>query len=100
MPAMTFKAANGTGMRTHVVRVMFVPGGPIGRPKKLERSHIPEVRRLLRTSLPIGDIAKQFGVTQPCLSRFCKRHRICDLKDRARMVSIARQDARFAEVKA
>lgn len=79
------KVSRGSPMQTHRVGWRIVPFDGPGRPEgsyKLETSDIPEIRRMLRTDMPLDQIAAQLAVGRQALSKFIKRRQICNLKAR------------------
>jgi hypothetical protein len=90
-------AAAGTALRRHVVRTRFVPDSTPG-PKQDHKlaDRIPEVRLLLRTDLPIDQIAARLGVCGPALRHFIKRRGLCDIAARAHFIGLQKTLAREA----
>lgn len=65
-------------------RVRFVVGR---RSDQMLGDRVVEVRKLLRTDLPIVQIAEQLGVSANCLKDFVRRRNLCDLKERKKFIS-------------
>lgn len=89
--------AAGTALRRHFVMTRFVPDGTPG--PKLDAKladRIPEIRRLLRTDLPIDKIADRLGVSTPSLRYFIRRRNICDVVARAHFIGLQKTLAREA----
>jgi hypothetical protein len=93
-----FTNGSGIAMSVEPTRVIFERGsksGPVpGVNYRLGYEHVAEVRKFLRTDLPIDEIALHFGVESQCLRRFIKRRRLCDLKARRDFISLQRSLAR------
>lgn len=91
------RAARGTALRCYVVQTRFVPDstpGPKLDAKLVDR--IPEIRRLLRTDLPVDQIAALLGVCGPALRHFIKRRSLCDIGERAKFIGRQKTLAREA----
>lgn len=58
--------------------------------EKLEEM-LPSLRRLLRTDLSSEQVADHLGIDIRTLQRMCRKHGICDLAARRKMIAYARQ---------
>ena len=84
---MSRRGATGAAMNLVAVRTRFVPDSKTGPKLDAKLSYrITEVRRLLRTDLPLGQVADQLGVSDATLRNFVKRRRLCDLGERTKWI--------------
>lgn len=91
---MSLKPARGTAMRVHRVHVRFVPlDQSSGAPRKLSTDDLPELRRLLRSDLSINEIAEKFDISGNTLRNFIRQRRLCNIRDRQRIITAKRQIA-------
>lgn len=90
---MTAATGKGTAMHVEFVSVRFIPPRR-GGVAKLDRKHIPEIRKLLRTAMSISAIASHFGVSRVTMMGFIKRNQICDMKTRQNFISLQNSLAR------
>lgn len=84
------KVARGTGLRTYRVITRFAP---LERPGRRPGSsvlddRIAELRRLLRTDMPVRLIAAELGVKKGAIETFCRRRHICDLAARRIFINL------------
>jgi len=79
------------------VIVVIQRGGVFGRPAKLSTENVPEIRKLLRTDMPIEDIASRMGVERQTLTRFIKQRQLCNLTDRRNFILLQKSLARADE---
>ena len=84
------RVAAGTALRNHVVKTRFVAGERPGSKSSdiVLQAQITKIRRMLRTDLSIEEIATRCGVTRDALSRFIKRRRICNMRERQRFIGL------------
>src|SRR5262245_41027865 len=81
------KTGQGTAMRAYRVKVRFAKIGHGGCPQRLNDDHVVIVRKQLRTEKSIVAIAAELGVSDVVLRNFIKRRNLCDLHERARVIS-------------
>jgi len=84
----------GKGSAMHMEFVPVRLEGRKGTEYKLGKEHIPEIRKLLRSSMTIEEIATHFHVSKPTMVGFIKRRQICDMKERGDFISLQRSLAR------
>lgn len=97
---MSAHAGKGSAMHMEMVRVRFAakhtPGPRAGSSCLADK--VSDIRKLLRSDMSVGDIAKDLGVSLPTLRTFIKRRRLCNLTDRRNFItlkrSIDREEAR------
>lgn len=92
------KPARGTALRQCMERIRFASGARPGpKPDGKLGPRIVEVRRLLRSSMSIADIASDLNVSRVTLTNFIRRRRICDIADRNRFISLQASLSRIGE---
>jgi len=79
-------------MHLDMVQTRFVSHA--GAKQTLDSSHIPEIRKLLRTDMSIAEIAAFFDVSLPTVRNFIKRRAICNMRDRNNFITLQRSIAR------
>jgi hypothetical protein len=94
------RVAKGTGLRQHAVHFRFASGcRPGARPDAKLAPRITEIRKLLRTTMSIQEIADALGCDPATLRKIIRRRQICNLLDRTRFITLQRSLARLdAEV--
>jgi hypothetical protein len=97
---MTMNVARGTAMRVHVVKTRFSKSERPGRRPGVSvlDDNIPEIRKLLRTDKSLDEIAASFGVERQCLTQLIKRRRLCDIKERAKFISLQKSIRKLEEI--
>jgi len=73
----------GASMQIDRARVRYVPKR--GRAPRLTMDDMPRVRKELRTTKGLTEIARDLGISVGVLEGFIKRHNLCHLKERTQM---------------
>lgn len=94
------RASTGCGSAMQMDLSAVRLAAKVGSPQKLDWSHVAEVRKLLRTSLSVEEIAARLNVDRLTLRSFIKRRQLCNLRDRRNFItlqeSLAREERREA----
>lgn len=88
--------ARGTALRQHAVHIRFEAiGKPGARPDAKLAPRIAEIRKLLRTDMPLNEIAAALDVSEPTLKNLIRRRNICNLRERRHFISLQKSLARL-----
>jgi hypothetical protein len=95
---MTGVAGKGSAMHIEFVPVRYESRS--GPDRKLGHEDVAKVRKLLRSTMTINEIAARLHVSNTTLKTFIKRRQICNMKARHDFISLqqslVREDQRCA----
>lgn len=93
-----FTRNSGMAMSVEPLRYRFEPiGVPGPRQDHKLADRISQVRKLLRSTMSVAEIAKELGVSKPTLEHFIRRRRLCNLGERRKFLSLQSSLARLEQ---